>query len=181
MNRPNRKTIRLQNYDYAQGGAYFITICTWQREMLFGEITGGEMTLNPLGHIVQEEWQRTEQLRPYITLDQFIVMPNHVHGILFIVENQPNVGAQRAAPLHNTSQNPNVKSKSLGAIVRAFKSAATRRINRMNSTPGSPVWQRGYWDRIIRNGKELHNTRQYILNNPLNWTDDENHPQNFGK
>ncbi len=178
----HRRSIRLPGYDYTQPGAYFVTICTHRRAHLFGRVVDGEMVLNEYGEIVREEWFRTTQMRPYVELfeDEFVVMPNHVHGIIWIVE--PNVGAQRrCAPPKPGGVTPNnVASGSLGAIIRSFKSAVTRRINVLRGTSGARVWQRNYWEHIIRNERALNAIRRYILYNPDRWAWDRYTPDAIG-
>jgi putative transposase len=190
MSVKHRNSTRLREFDYTTNGAYFITICAFKREHIFGEILEGQMQHNAIGQIVLEEWEQTQKLRAEVTLDTFVVMPNHVHGVVWI-ERDP-VGAQRAAPLrpddarfrtthrelavsknNPPKQNePEVRPGSLGAIVRAFKSAVTKRINESRVTPGLPVWQRNYHDRVIRNDRELSAIREYITFNPQNWSRD---------
>ena len=137
INRPNRKSIRLKEYDYSQAGEYFVTICTHDHECMFGEIINGEMRLNAIGKIVNEEWLRTTRIRPGIELDVFVLMPNHIHGIIVIKEESPipNVGTHSCA-------SPQRKPRSLGSIIAGFKSVATKRINEMRQTPSFPVWQK---------------------------------------
>jgi len=137
---------------------------------LFGEVVDGEMQSNALGKIVREEWFRTAEIRPNVVLydHEFVVMPNHIHGIIRIVDLPADVGAQRrCAPTDD--ERPHVPPGSLGAIVRAFKSAATKRINVLRKTPGKPVWQRNYYEHIVRNEKTLDAIRRYIVYNPLRW------------
>jgi len=174
----HRRSIRLKEYDYSQAGAYFITICTHQREHLFGEIVDGEMKLNELGQIAHEEWHKTARIRVEIELDEFVIMPNHIHGIIMIHEpvrayhNKP-VRAYGHTPL--PTPNPakfESPSRALGAMVRGFKSAVTTQINQKRCTPGNPVWQRNYWEHIIRDEKDLYNAQAYILNNPIQWEND---------
>jgi putative transposase len=181
----HRPSIRLNGYDYTQNGAYFVTICVQNRLCLFGDVAEGEMRLNTLGCVVEEEWLKTPTLRPYVVLDGYVVMPNHFHAILFISRDESDdlVGAQRAAPLQSPTgvrypdgSIPNVKPGSLGAIVRSFKSAATKRINECRCTPGETVWQRNYHERIIRDEQELNDTRQYIEINPARWAEDVENP-----
>ena len=178
-----RRSIRLQNYDYAQAGAYFVTTCTQNRTCLFGEIVDGTMILNSFGLTVFEEWTRTSQIRQEIELDVFQVMPNHIHGIIVITGNgagasAAHVGAHGRAPLpHKRPTGISRAPKSLGSIVAGFKSAATKQINLMRGTPSQPVWQRNYYERIIRNETELDTIRKYIVNNPLEWAQDELNPQ----
>ena len=176
----HRRSIRLKNYDYTQPGAYFVTICTHQRTSLFGQVVDGEMAVNELGEIVRQEWFCTAQVRPYVKLfaDEFVVMPNHIHGIIWITNH---VGAQRdCAPTPRGSTPNNVAPGSLGAIIRAFKSAATKRINIHRGTPGAPVWQRNYYEHIIRNDRALHTIRRYIANNPMRWHLDRYNPDAVG-
>ena len=164
-----RKSIRLKEYDYSLPGEYFVTICTHDHECTLGEIVNGEMRLNEIGKIVEEEWLRTENIRPGIELDVFVIMPNHVHGIIVIKDESPNVGTHSCASLRR-------KPRSLGSIIAGFKSAATKRINEMRHTPSFPVWQKRFYDRIIRSDKELNNVRKYIQNNVLQWAIEKNDP-----
>ena len=169
----HRRSIGLKEFDYSQAGAYFITICTHQREHLFGEIVDGVMTLNEFGVIAQEEWLKTALIRREIDLGEFVIMPNHFHGIIMIHEP---VGAYGHTPLPTTNPaNFESPSRTLGAMVRGFKSAVTTRVNQKRGTPGKPVWQRNYWEHIIRDEKDLLNTQTYILNNPAQWENDEMH------
>ncbi|WP_448592212.1 transposase [Thermoflexus hugenholtzii] len=185
----HRRSIRLPGYDYTQPGAYFVTIVTHNRMPLFGEIVDGEMRLNEYGEIVRAEWFRTAIVRPYVVLhpDEFVVMPNHVHGIVWIVgDDNAMVGAQRrCAPTGATittwravggATPTNVIPGSLGAIVRSFKSITARRINDLRDTPGAPVWQRNYYEHIIRNEEALARIRAYIQANPERWADDLENP-----
>jgi len=179
------RSIRLPGYDYTRPGAYFVTICTHNREHLLGNVVDGSMRLSTWGQIVQEEWFRTADLRPYVRLetDEFVVMPNHIHGILWIVGDAGEVIAQRrCATTKPGGVTPNnVTPGSLGAIIRAFKSAVTKRINRMRGTPGAPVWQRNYWEHIIRDERALQAIRRYIVNNPLRWHLDRYNPHRVGE
>jgi putative transposase len=167
----HRHSIRLKGYDYTQSGAYYITIVTYQRQHFFGEVVNGEMQLNELGQIAHDEWFKTAALRPYVELyeDEFVVMPNHVHGIIWVHNNV--VGAERRSAPTMT----NVSPKSLGAIIRAYKSAVTYAINALQNQRGAVLWQRNYYEHIIRDEKDLQAKCNYILSNPLNWeNDDEN-------
>lgn len=167
----HRRSIRLPGYDYSQPGAYFITICTHQREHLFGKIVNGVMKLNKFGLITREEWQKTALIRIEIELGEFVIMPNHVHGIIMIHET---VGAYGHTPL--PSFNPatfDSPSRTIGAMVRGYKSAVTTRINQKRGTPRMPVWQRNYWEHIIRDEQDLSNAHAYILNNPAQWETDQ--------
>lgn len=179
----HRRSLRLKGYDYAQAGAYFITICTNERKCLFGKVVDGEMRLNDTGRIVAEEWIKSAEIRREIEMDEWVVMPNHIHGIVIITTE---VGAHGRAP-----QPPDVSStvtqgrsslyrppKSLGSLIAGFKSAVTKRINAQRGTPGTPVWQSNYYEHIIRNEVSLDRIRNYIVNNPLQWALDCENPQN---
>ncbi len=172
--RHHRRSIRLRGYDYTQPGAYFITIVTHERACLFGNVVNGAMQLNPLGEIVRAEWFKTAELRPSVQLDadEFVVMPNHIHGIIWIVDD---VGARRRrAPTGEQFGKP--VPGSIPTIVRAFKSAATKRINALRGTPGAPVWQRNYYEHVIRNDADLRHIRDYIQTNPARWALDSENP-----
>jgi REP element-mobilizing transposase RayT len=171
----HRRSIRLPGYDYASSGVYFVTICAHQKEQLFGAIAGDTVTLNPLGQIVDACWYAIPEHFPHAELDAFVVMPNHVHGILAIYDT-PTHGAKHASPLPTLEfdHRPHgMQRGSLSAIVASFKSAATRRINSLCETPGVRVWQRNYYEHIIRNDAAWNKLRQYIMSNPARWRDDE--------
>jgi len=171
-----RRSIRLPEYDYTQPGAYFVTICTHQRECLFGEVMEGEMRLSVWGEVAEQCWRDIPAHFPHVELDAWVVVPNHIHGIITITDV---VGAQHAAPL----QPPriNVRPGSLGAIVRSYKSAVTKRINELRGTPGAAVWQRNYWEHIIRTERALEAIRRYIAENPLRWELDRYNPETGGR
>ena len=180
----HRRSIRLKGYDYTQPGAYFVTICTYQRMHVFGEVVDGKMILNDTGKIAEGEWFKTAELRPYVKLhdDEFMVMPNHIHGIIWMDDN---VGALRRNAQSRAEQRSaptgTVAPGSLGAVVRAYKSAVTYAVNNAQHQRGAALWQRNYYDHIIRNDHELNNIRWYILNNPLHWQLDRDNPQNIRK
>ena len=183
----HRRSIRLRGWDYTWPGAYFVTICTHDGECLFEDPT--------LRQVVETMWQRIPRHFPHVRLDEFVVMPNHVHGIVWIVDN---VGARHSrGPSSPTSAIPSdepAQSKkqlsgnasplrprgvvpgSLGAVIGNFKSVTARRINRVRKTPGAPVWQRNYYEHIIRNERELNAIRQYIRDNPARWAEDIENP-----
>jgi REP element-mobilizing transposase RayT len=167
----HRRSIRLKDYDYSQSGAYFVTICSWSRECLFGEIIDGNMQLEEFGQIIQENWIWLSHQYKYVHLDEWSVMPNHLHGIIVI--NDDGRGGSRTAPTNI------IKRKSLGRLIGAFKTVSTKQINLIRNTPGEPVWQRNYYERIIRNEDELNHIREYIINNPSQWAEDENNPENL--
>ncbi|MCR4439467.1 MAG: transposase [bacterium] len=179
--RHHRRSIRLKGYDYTQPGAYFITIVTHDRTHLFGRVVDGVMRLNALGEMVREEWFKTARIRPYVPLraDEFVVMPNHIHGIIWIVD----VGAtRRVAPtsVGHTKRPCGPVPSPIGAIVCQFKSAVTKRTNALSNTYGVSLWQRNYYEHIIRNDKTLEVIRQYIAENPLRLHLDRYNPERTG-
>ena len=151
----HRKSIRLKGYDYSQAGAYYVTIMTYQRDCLFGEIVNAEMVLNDLGKIVDECWHAIPEYFPVVELGAHVSMPNHVHGIIMIRNDESTtVGATHASPLRIPNSHPRgVSPGSLGAIVGSFKSAVTKRIGRELNATG--IWQRNYYEHIIRDEKDL--------------------------
>ncbi|MHB8857767.1 MAG: transposase [Bellilinea sp.] len=166
-----RKSIRLSEYDYSLAGGYFITIVTMDRVSLFGNVKNDEMIPNDQGVIARNEWFKTAQLRQHLTIndDEFVVMPNHIHGIIWIKDD--HVGAQRrCAPTNNRFS---VGSQTLGSIVRAYKSAVTYNIHKLPGMKGVSVWQRNYYEHIIRDERDYANIFDYIQTNPLNWEQDE--------
>jgi len=177
----NRRSLRLREYDYRATGAYFVTVCTKDRLSLFGEIDHGNMVRNEFGDIVVACWSDLPHHFPKIQLDCFIVMPNHIHGLIDITEKlfENPVGAQHAAPVPGTTvrNSPrNVQPGSLAAIVRSFKAASARRINLSSGAPGATIWQRNYYEHVVRDDSELQRVREYIVNNPARWAEDEENP-----
>ncbi|HIJ94423.1 MAG TPA: transposase [Desulfuromonadales bacterium] len=195
----HRHSIRLKDYDYSQAGAYFVTLCAWQRECLFGDFVDGKMRLNELGQVVESVWCGLIRHFANLDLDQHVIMPNHFHGILQINDtaNNDNVGAKQgssalpgfdvdsgkgeagetlASPLQNLLHG--TVSGSFAAAVQNFKSVSTRKINKIRQNLGCPVWQRNYYERVIRNDAELERAREYIINNPLKWKLDKENPAN---
>lgn len=181
----HRHSIRLPEYDYSNFGIYFVTICTYQREHVFGEILNGKMILNNVGKIAEQYWLDIPKHYPKVVLDEFVVMPNHVHGLINIFDVGDDVqtagaqmaaGAQDLVPLRRTLQLQNkfqkIIPRSLGAIVRGYKIGVTKWCRNNNIIYA--VWQRNYHERIVRTDRELNNVRQYILNNPANWQNDRN-------
>ena len=175
----HRRSVRLKDYDYASVNGYFVTVCTHNRECLLGEVVDGKMRLSAYGEIAKDEWLKTASVRPNVVLDAFVVMPNHLHGIIIIFAK--NVGATRRVALPEGQRNVLVRrptgpqSASIGAIVGQFKSIVTKRINERRGTPGLPVWQRNYHEHILRDG-ELDRIREYIRNNPIQWEIDSENP-----
>jgi REP element-mobilizing transposase RayT len=180
----HRRSIRLRGYDYAQPGEYFMTFCTFRREHLLGEIENGIMRLSELGKIVRQEWLRTPMMRSNVELDEFVLMPDHLHGIIVLhaerngeLEQSSNCGGElQFAPTKTPFRSP---SKTIGAIIRGFKSASTKRVNDFRNSPGLPLWQRNYYEHIIRDQMELNRIREYISLNPAKWMDEEENLDNI--
>ena len=185
----NRRSIRLKGYDYSQAGLYFITICCSNNVCLFGEVVNGEMVLNEYGTIACNEWLNTPNIRKNVELDVFVIMPNHIHGIIIlngrgelhsphnvITVNKwgecnfpdnvitDNKWGECDSPLRGPSNN-------IGAIVRGYKSSVTKQLNLLNI--GCTVWQRNYHEHIIRNQKSYKTIAEYIVNNPSKWNNDK--------
>jgi REP element-mobilizing transposase RayT len=166
----HRRSLRFDSWDYRELAVYFVTITTQARASLFGTIADGQVRLSGYGEITRQEWLNSAALRSDVELDLFVVMPNHVHGLVVLLPKQrlpelPTAPGRFAA-------------RSLGALVGGFKSAASRRINQLRGTPGSQVWQRNYYDRIVRNEDELAQVRDYIDDNPRRWSQDPENPVN---
>ncbi|MCP4680976.1 MAG: transposase [Desulfobacterales bacterium] len=165
---PRRKSIRLKGYDYSRAGTYFITICTQNRSCLFGQIENGKMILNEYGKIIKTTWEWLQQQYEYIDPDEFVVMPNHLHGIIVLRSR----GGSPYGRFANRPYNATGKHKPLGRLIGAFKTVSTKQINKIRQTPGAKLWQRNYYEHIIRNDKSYHQIAEYIQTNPLKWLDD---------
>jgi putative transposase len=204
----HRRSIRLKGFDYTLDNVFFVTICSYQKECIFGSISNGAMVLNEQGKNVQRAWLETAAKRSNIHLDEFVIMPNHFHGIIWIVDDTlrrgtacraPNVSCapetvsmvrnrsvryghgtpcpydQNNAPAFdmNCERFGRPVSRSLPTVIRSFKSASGKYVNEVRDSPGTPVWQRNYYERIIRDDDELQRSRDYIRCNPENWQSDE--------
>lgn len=204
-NRHHRRSIRLKGYDYTASGAYFITICTHHRECLLGTVAVGEMQLSQLGHVVRSHWLKLPNHHLHVELDEFIVMPNHFHGILILIDNpamsnaihrdldvsdaiDTDVRAGLADTFADTIDRFTTKPAptaglvypkrhGIPEIVRGFKTFSARRINQIRKTEGMPVWQRNYYERVIRDDRALHNIQRYIKSNPQSWQQDKLYPK----
>ncbi len=177
--RHHRRSIRMKGYDYTQPGAYFVTVVAYGRQIIFGDVIDGVLQLNEFGFLVETEWRRLWQRFDWVVTDEIIVMPNHVHGILFIVYHDTvGAGQKNSDQSGESSLAPPLQNSpgSLGAIIRAYKSTTTRLINGLRHTPGVPVWQRNYYEHIVRDEKEMDAIRQYIQNNPAQWELDQENP-----
>jgi putative transposase len=172
--RHHRRSIRLPGYDYSRESAYFLTICSAGRVCIFGQVIDGRMRLSAAGEIVNEEWDRSAQVRSELRLDAFVVMPNHIHGIV-LIGTPPGVVFQTRAPGRGTPGRLR-PPRSLPSFVAGFKSSVTSRINAIRGTPGEPVWQRNYYEHIARNAADLERIRRYIVANPARWSIDRENP-----
>lgn len=175
----HRRSIRLKGYDYTRAGWYFITICVQNRECLFGAIRNGEMVLNDYGKIVEFTWFDLPNHNAHVILDEFGIMPNHVHGIIVLDDIHVGAGSEPAPTEHApttdtaaTESRPPIIRHGLPEIVRQFKTFSARRINQKRQTPGVSVWQRNYYEHIIRTETDLQRIREYIQTNPARWRED---------
>ena len=188
----HRRSIRRQGYDYSQAGAYFVTICAQGRECLFGGIENDVTALNGYGCVVHDEWLRTAGIRAEIRTGEFVVMPNHFHGIVII--NESTAGAIRELPLRTYNhfvgaihesplQSPlpgtsrqQRRQMALSKIIGRFKMLTAKRINEIRQLPGVPVWQRNYYEHVIRDEADYAQIAEYIADNPRRWEEDVLHP-----
>lgn len=170
----SRRSLRLDGYDYRQNGAYFVTVCAYRHACLFGTVVDGVMIPSEIGTIIAEEWHQTAKLRPYVGLDTFVVMPNHVHGVIVIDECEPPTIRCGDNGMRN-GVNPRsllLQAKSLGAIIGRFKGSVTKRARSLPQSGDLVVWQRNFHDHVIRNERSLHNIRRYVNMNPARWAED---------
>ena len=198
----HRRSIRLRNYDYSFPGAYFVTICASKKECIFGQVVGEQMRENECGRVVRDQWYESAKKRKEIELDAFIVMPNHLHGVLWILGPRGEhilmnsgfshpVGPSGArpgrtpfgptdpagqTPFGPTNPVPAMRPRSLASWAAGFKSAVTSRIRKAWHKPEATIWQEDYFERIVRNEEELNRIREYILMNPLRWDSDRYNP-----
>ncbi len=171
------ESTRLRGWDYGAAGYYYLTICTNNRTHFFGHIINNDIQLSPIGKIVAEEWQKTETIRDNVVLDQWVIMPNHMHVILVLthkiephttgVEPHRGCGSESDKPKKPMPKRP---ANTIGSIMAQFKSVCTKRIRKAGFTDFE--WQRGFYDRIIRTEESLHKARHYIMTNPERWAKD---------
>jgi REP element-mobilizing transposase RayT len=167
----HRRSIRLKEFDYTSPGVYFVTMVTCKRACLFGEVVEGEMRLNHFGQIVTQAWEWLPTQYTYVNIDSYIVMPNHFHAILQIIDiNDYCRGGSRPALTQSN------KTKPLGQLIGVFKTISAKQINLSRDTPGHPIWHRNYYEHIVRNRSELESFADYILINPGTWSAD---PENI--
>lgn len=172
-----RRSLRLPDYDYGQPGWYFVTVCTYERKMMFGSVVDGEMRLNASGEQVQKTWHTLPGRFPSVQLDEFVVMPNHIHGIIILTDIQASPSSSQQCPdvanVLGEKSNHAVPEPQLGEVIRTFKGAATYLIR---STINSAfAWQSRYYDHIIQNQADLDRIRTYIASNPAHWEQDKFH------
>ena len=168
-NNPHRRSIRLKDYNYSSAGAYFVTVCTLERKCIFGEIMNGQNQLSSIGQISKSCWLEIPNHFQNSSLDEFVIMPNHIHGVVLLAD-VAIVGAGHVQPLNeqiHASKYKHLVSKSLSSIIGSFKSSVTRICKQRQL--GVLIWQRNYYEHIIRNERELNRVREYIINNPLHW------------
>jgi len=168
-----RHTVRLPHYDYRRAGGYFVTICSHQRACIFGDIHEGNVSLSPIGRIVEWAWQNLPEHHPQVVLDEFIIMPNHVHGILLFSDSKEDTAG--CVP---TQRFGSVAPASLSAVMRSFKSAVTKQTH-ATLRHADTIWQPRFYEHVIRNDEDLYNIRKYIQENPLKWELDNENPKNL--
>ncbi|MDP2808321.1 MAG: transposase [bacterium] len=177
----------MPEYDYSREGAYYITICAQDRRCLFGKIRNGEIALSECGRIVDDWWQRIPERYSGVVLDEYVIMPNHIHAIIVIIDDvicrgevaSPLGGSvdilgkpgEVASPLRGSGK------YTLGQILAFYKYQTTKSINTIYNLPGNKIWQRNYWEHVIRNENSLHQIRGYIRNNPRHWAADDKNPE----
>ncbi len=167
----HRRSIRLRGYDYSQAGAYFVTICALNRECLFGEVIDGELHLNPFGMIVQRWWNELPNYDEPVRLGEFVVMPNHLHGIIVITD--------AAAASRSFDGGGDIsKKRTLGQLIGYLKFQITKEINSLRHTEFAKVLQRDYYEHIIRSEREWNAIAEYIRQNPRKWQNDRDNPAN---
>jgi len=183
----HRRSIRLKGYDYTRAGAYFVTICALERECLFGDIVDGMMVMNQFGDLVEAAWHDLPSHYPWVALDRFVVMPNHVHGIIVLDGTITLVGAGFKPAHHDYADIDRAgfkpaptsdKRHGLPEMVRAFKTFSARSINGTRNSSGVPVWQRNYYEHVIRDDADYSRIAEYVVTNPQRWIEDKLHPDN---
>jgi REP element-mobilizing transposase RayT len=164
------RSVRIQGYDYSQSGAYFVTICTWQKNLIFGEITKGIIHLSKLGEIARQELERLPHKFSVIQMDTFVVMPNHIHMLITISGNDAAIQTANSEAFRHPL------AGSIPTIVRTYKASVTRRVVLLRDIPVSEVWQRNYYEHVVRNAKEHERIYAYIVANPVQWDSDDENP-----
>ena len=170
-----RRSIRLKHRDYTLPDVYFVTVCAHERRCIFGRVVDACVEPTGLGQVAHECWVAIPQHFPQVALHEFVVMPNHIHGLIAIMPS-PLVGAQHGCALPRGATSNGVTPGSLGAIVRSFKAIVARRAHKELSWSG-PIWQRNYFERVLRDGQEFANASRYVAENPKKWEWDRENPQ----
>jgi len=192
--RHHRRSIRLPEYDYAQAGAYYVTIVAWHRECLFGEMVDKEMMLSRFGLVAKQQWEKLPNRFPNIELGAYMIMPNHIHGIISIAKRRGTVPVPKKYGVNEISndndisseiqggETPPLRTPTLGQIVAYFKYQSTKEMNLLDDTGTvTKFWQRNYYEHVIRNETDLQNKTDYIEANPLLWDEDDENPININK
>ena len=173
--RPSRRSVRLPRFDYSSVGMYFLTICAAQRRGVFGEIRGNDTVMSPVGEIVRTCWIEIPQHFPNVKIETYVVMPNHLHGILTIQSKLPDTSIKdKTARTRELFGKPTPGS--IPTIVRSLKSAVSKRVRESGLAGGESIWQRGYYEHVLRNTREYVEATNYILLNPARWANDEDNP-----
>ena len=179
---PKRRNVRLSSYDYSQPGAYFITICTHGGRCLFGDIVDWQVSLNAVGDAIKEEFLRSFEIRKEMSPDAWVIMPNHLHAIVVISEVASALrfdsGDLPVAPT-GALKRPGPRQRSISSLVGGFKAAATRRVRQRDGAQRRRIWQRNYYEHVIRNEREFERLRDYTIGNPSRWFEDSLHPENL--
>jgi putative transposase len=171
----SRRSVRLPKYDYSNVEMYFATICSSERRCIFGRVHANNVVLTPLGEIIRNCWTEIPHHFPNIKIETYVVMPNHIHGILTIQTKLPNDNQQVKSTVSMEAFGK-PRQGSLPTIIRSFKSAVSKRARESGSVSSEPIWQKGYYEHVIRNTKEYVEITNYILQNPARWADDEDNP-----
>ncbi len=171
----NRRSIRLQNFDYSANSTYFVTICVKDRSCFLGQISDGLVFLSEAGAMVEREWLRSATIRGELELHSFVVMPNHLHGLISIVPGEA-IRAVENVSSSSSKQPKGPDSRSLGSFVIGFKSATTKQFRELSGKSDISLWQRNYWERVVRSEGEFARINEYMMSNPMSWESDRENP-----
>jgi len=179
----HRRSVRLKAHDYSLAGAYFVTVCTQNRECMFGKIHNAKMILNDAGRMVQGVWDKLPVRYPGVQTDAFVIMPNHIHGIIVLTGTTQRRGESRIRPRPGDHKDRpyGTLPGTIGRVMQGFKSITTRKYIRgiveYNWPPFEKrLWQRNYYERVVRDDSEMHRVREYVTGNPAGWLEDEENP-----